>query len=50
MPQSNDAELTELFTATTGVNVEDNEPNTGPPAGPPDNNFDVNSARMVGQL
>jgi hypothetical protein len=35
MPQSNDAELTELYTASTGVDVDDNEPTTGPPAGPP---------------
>jgi hypothetical protein len=31
MPQANDAELTELYTASPGVDVEDNEPNTGPP-------------------
>ena len=31
MPQANDAELTELYTASLGVDVEDNEPNTGPP-------------------
>ena len=48
MPQSNDAELTELFTATTGVNVEDNEPNTGPPAGRPANNFDVRLQAVAG--
>jgi hypothetical protein len=48
MPQSNDAELTELLTATTGVNVEDNEPNTGPPAGPPANNFDVRLQAVAG--
>ena len=48
MPQSNDAELTELFTASTGVNVEDNEPNTGPPACPPANNFDVRLQAVAG--
>ena len=48
MPQANDAELTELFTASTGVNVEDNEPNTGPPAGPPANNFDVRLQAVAG--
>src|SRR4029453_2248010 len=48
MPQSNDAELTELYTASTGVDVEDNEPNTGPPAGPPANNFDVRLQAVAG--
>src|SRR5215211_3089177 len=48
MPQSNDAELTELYTASTGVEVEDNEPNTGPPAGPPANNFDVRLQAVAG--
>jgi hypothetical protein len=48
LPQSNDAELTELYTASTGVDVEDNEPNTGPPAGPPANNFDVRLQAVAG--
>jgi len=29
MPQANDAELTELYTSETGVDVENNEPNAG---------------------
>jgi hypothetical protein len=29
MPQANDAELTELYTTETGVDVENNEPNAG---------------------
>jgi hypothetical protein len=48
MPQANDAELTELYTASLGVDVEDNEPNTGPPGGPPANTFDLHLQAVAG--
>jgi hypothetical protein len=48
MPQANDAELTELYTASPGVDVEDNEPNTGPPGGPPSNTFDLHLQAVAG--
>jgi hypothetical protein len=50
MPQANDAELTELYTASPGVDVEDNEPNTGPPAGPPTNTFDLHLQAVAGNV
>ena len=48
MPQANDAELTELYTASTGVDVEDNEPNTGAPGNPPSNTFDLHLQAVAG--
>jgi hypothetical protein len=48
MPQANDAELTELYTASPGVDVEDSEPNTGPPGGPPTNTFDLHLQAVAG--
>jgi len=50
MPQANDAELTELYTAATGLDVEDNEPNTGPPGGPPANSFDLHLEAVAGNV
>jgi hypothetical protein len=50
MPQANDAELTELYTASPGLDVEDNEPNTGPPAGPPTNTFDLHLEAVAGNV
>ena len=41
MPNANDAELTELYTAATGLDVEDTEPNTGPPGTPPAADYDL---------
>jgi hypothetical protein len=48
MPQANDAELTELYTTETGVNVENNEPNAllGSPA--PD--FDLRLQAVAGSV
>jgi hypothetical protein len=48
MPQANDAELTELYTASAGVDVEDNEPNTGAPGNPPSNTFDLHLQAVAG--
>ena len=50
MPQANDAELTELYTAATGLDVEDSEPNTGPPGGPPANTFDLHLEAVAGNV
>jgi hypothetical protein len=49
MPQANDAELTELYTAATGEEVEDNEPNTPIASGGPVNNFDLRLQAVAGQ-
>ena len=50
MPQANDAELTEIYTAATGLDVEDNEPNTGPPGGPAANAFDLHLEAVAGNV
>ena len=50
MPQANDAELTELYTAATGLDVEDNEPNTGPPGGPAANAFELHLEAVAGNV
>ena len=50
MPQANDAELTELYTAATGLDVQDSEPNTGPPGGPPANSFDLHLEAVAGNV
>jgi hypothetical protein len=47
MPQSNDAELTELFTAAPGTDVENNEPNAVL-GGPPDSTFDLRLQAVAG--
>jgi hypothetical protein len=49
MPNANDAELTELYTAATGLDVEDNEPNTGPPGTAPAANYDLHVEAVAGQ-
>jgi hypothetical protein len=49
MPNANDAELTELYTAATGLDVEDNEPNTGPPGTPPAADYDLHVEAVAGQ-
>jgi hypothetical protein len=50
MPQANDAELTELYTAATGFDVEDNEPNTGPPGAAPAANYDLHLEAVAGNV
>jgi hypothetical protein len=50
VPQANDAELTELYSAATGFDVEDNEPNTGAPGNPPATNFDVHVEAVAGNV
>jgi hypothetical protein len=49
MPQPNDAEFTHLYTASTGLDVEDNEPNT-PAAGgaAPATSFDLHVEAVAG--
>ena len=48
MPQANDAEITELYTAATGFDVEDSEPNTGAPGAAPAANFDLHLEAVAG--
>jgi hypothetical protein len=50
MPHPNDAELTELYTSATGLDVEDNEPNTGAPGAPPENNFQLHLELVAGNV
>lgn len=50
MPQANDAELTQLYSAATGFDVEDNEPNTGPPGAAPAANFDLHLEAVAGNV
>jgi hypothetical protein len=50
MPQANDAELIELYSAATGLDVEDSEPNTGAPGQPPVANFDVHVEAVAGNV
>jgi len=50
MPQANDAELTELYTSAPGLDVEDNEPNTGAPGGPPTNGFQLHLEAVAGNV
>jgi hypothetical protein len=47
MPQSNDAELTELYTAAPGTDVENDEPNAVL-GGPPSNTFDLRLQAVAG--
>jgi hypothetical protein len=50
VPQANDAELTQLYTAASGFDVEDNEPNTGAPGAAPANNFDLHLEAVAGNV
>jgi hypothetical protein len=50
MPQANDAELTELYTSAPGLDVEDDEPNTGAPGGNPTANFQLNLEAVAGNV
>ena len=47
MPHPNDAELTELYTSATGLDVEDNEPNTGAPGAA---NFQLHLEAVAGNV
>lgn len=48
MPQSNDAELTRLYAAATGLDVQDDEPNTGAPGASPTSQFDLHLEAVAG--
>lgn len=48
MPQANDAELTHLYSAATSFDVENNEPNTGPPGNPPAAAFELHVEAVAG--
>jgi hypothetical protein len=50
MPHPNDAEETKLYTSPTGLDVEDNEPNTGAPGAPPENNFQLHLELVAGNV
>jgi hypothetical protein len=50
MPQANDAEYTEAYTSAPGLDVEDNEPNTGAPGGQPTNNFELHVELVAGNV
>jgi hypothetical protein len=50
MPQANDAELTELYTTPTLEQVEDNEPNSGPPGGASAPDFDLRLQAVAGNV
>ena len=50
VPQANDAELTQLYTAASGFDVEDNEPNTGAPGAAPANTFDLHLEAVAGNV
>jgi hypothetical protein len=49
VPQPNDAELTHVYAASAGLDVEDNEPNTPAPGGQaPAANFDLHVEAVAG--
>jgi hypothetical protein len=50
MPNAQDAELTELYTAPVDENVEDNEPNTPAPAAGAVNEFDLRLQAVAGAV
>ena len=50
MPHPNDAELTELYTSATGLDVEDNEPNTGAPGAAPEATFQLHLEAVAGNV
>jgi hypothetical protein len=50
VPQANDAEPTDLYTASTGIDVEDNEPNTPAPGGAPAPNFELQLEAVAGNV
>lgn len=48
MPQPNDAEFTALYSASTGLDIEDNEPNSPAAGGTPSLTFDLQSELVAG--
>jgi len=49
VPQSNDAEFTHLYTASTGLDVEDDQPNSPAPGGAaPATSFDLHVEAVAG--
>src|SRR5215207_5054501 len=50
MPQANEVELTSLYSASTGLAVQDNEPNAPTPGGPPAAKFDLNLGAVAGMV
>jgi hypothetical protein len=50
VPQANDAELTVLYTASTGLDVLDNEPNTGAPGVGALANFELQLEGVAGNV
>ena len=50
MPHPNDAELTELYSASIGLDVEDDEPNTSAPGSAPATEFDVHVEAVAGNV
>jgi hypothetical protein len=50
MPQANDAEITDVYSASVGLDVEDNEPNTPQPAGTPATTFDLQLEMVAGNV
>jgi hypothetical protein len=48
MPQTNDADIIQLYASASGEAVADNEPNTGPPGGPAADFFDVHLQAVAG--
>jgi len=50
VPQANDAELTELYTAPTGFDAKDNEPQAPPRGFLPTPNFDLHLRAVAGNV
>jgi len=50
MPHPNDAELTELYSASIGLDVEDDEPNTSAPGTAPAAKYDVHVEAVAGNV
>ncbi|MGQ0575057.1 MAG: AfsR/SARP family transcriptional regulator [Pseudonocardia sp.] len=48
MPSANDAEITEIYSASVGLDVADNEPNSPPPGGVPAATFDMQLEMVAG--
>ena len=51
MPQANDAEITDVYSASVALDVEDNEPNTpAPGVAPPNPTFDIQLEMVAGNV
>lgn len=51
MPQANDAEITDVYSASVALDVEDNEPNTpAPGVTPPNPTFDIQLEMVAGNV